>query len=141
VTGLRRRRAEHGSAAVELPVAIGLLLVPVALLVISLPAWPERQTVARSAAAEASRTMALAGSWEQGAAQARAVVARAATNSGLDPADMSVALAGSLERGASVTATVRVAMPGLALPGLGPVAGWRWTASHTARVDDYRSLP
>lgn len=141
MTAVRQRRAERGSAPVELPLAIGLLLLPVALLVITLPAWPERQTVAQSAAAQASRTMALAGSWDEGAAEARAVVARAATNSGLDPADMSVELVGSVERGASVTARVRVAMPGLAVPGLGPVAGWTWTASHTDRVDDYRSFP
>lgn len=138
---MTRRRDQQGWAAVELPLAVGLLLVPIALAVITLPAWPERQTLARAAAAEASRTLALAPSWDDGSDQARAVVAQAAANHGIDPGDMSVQLTGSLDRGASVTARVSVDMPALVLPGLGTVGRWSWSASHTERVDDFRSVP
>lgn len=137
----RRVTVERGSAALELPLAIGLLLLPLALLVITVPAWPERQTVARAAAAEASRTVVLAGSWPEGADEARAVVAQAAANHGLGPDALSLELAGSLERGASVTARVTVEMPALALPGLATVSRWSWTTSHTERVDDFRGFP
>lgn len=140
---MRRYRCagQVGSAAVELPLAIGLLLLPVALAVITLPVWPERQTVARAAAAEASRTVVLAGSWEAGVDEARAAVAQAAVNHGLGADALSLQLEGRLERGASVTALVTVEMPALAVPGLAVVDAWSWTASHTERVDDYRSLP
>ncbi|MGH9164280.1 MAG: pilus assembly protein [Acidimicrobiales bacterium] len=116
----RRSTTQRGSAAIELALAIGLLLLPVALLVITLPTWPERQTVARAAAAEASRAVVLAASWTEGADDAEAAVAQAAANHGLDPADVTLELAGGLERGASVTARVTVEMPALVLPGLPP---------------------
>lgn len=137
---MRPRRTERGTAALELPLAVGLLLVPVALVVVSLPAWPERQTLARAAAAEASRAVALAASWDEGVAEAQAVVADAARNAGFGPGDLTLDLTGGLERGATVTASVTVDMPALPLPLVGTVGRWSWTADHTERVDDYRSL-
>lgn len=137
---MRSRCTEGGTAALELPLAVGLLLVPVALVVVSLPAWPERQTVARAAAAEASRAVALAASWDEGLDEAQATVADAARNAALAPGDLALDVAGALERGATVTARVTVDMPALALPLVGTVGRWSWTAAHTERVDDYRSL-
>jgi hypothetical protein len=32
-------------------------------------------------------------------------------------------------------------MPALVVPGLTTVEPWSWSASHTERVDDFRSLP
>ena len=135
------RVAERGSVAVELPLTLCLFLVPVALMVITLPAWPERQTVARAAATEAARTMVVAGSWEEGATAAEDAVRRAAANQGIDSAHVSLGWEGDLGRGASVTAHVTVAMPAVVIPGLTSVGSWSWTASHTERVDDYRSFP
>lgn len=132
---------ERGSVAVELPLALGLLLLPLALLVITVPAWPERQTVARAAAIEASRVAALAGSFEEGIEEGNAAVERSARNQGLDPSDLSVSWEGSFRRGGSVTANVTVRMPALVVPGLTTVDAWVWTASHTERVDDFRSFP
>lgn len=137
---MRRRRSERGTAALELPLAVGLLLVPVALVVVSLPAWPERQSLARATAAEASRALAVAASWDEGVAEAQAVVADAARNAGLAPGEVALDVAGALERGATVTARVTVDMPALALPVVGTVGRWSWTAAHAERVDDYRSL-
>lgn len=133
--------SERGAVAVELPAAIGLLLVPLALLVITIPTWPERQTVARSAASEAARTAVLASSWEEGTDAGDEIVALAAQNYGLDPADLTVSWEGAFGRGESITATVTVRMPALVVPGLTTVDPWTWSASHTERVDDYRSLP
>ncbi len=134
-------RSESGAVAIELPAAIGLLLLPLALLVITIPTWPERQTVARSAASEAARTAVLASSWEEGIDAGADVVALAAQNYGLDPADLTVSWEGAFGRGESITATVTVRMPALVVPGLTTVDPWTWSASHTERVDDYRSLP
>lgn len=132
---------ERGAIAVELPLALGLLLLPMALLVITVPVWPERQTVARAAAIEASRSAVLADSWEDGVDAGNEAVAQAARNYGLDPSDLSVKWEGSFGRGEAVTAAVTVRMPALVLPGLTTVEAWTWTARHTERVDDYRSLP
>lgn len=137
---MRRLTSERAAVAVELPLAVGLFLVPIALLVITLPAWPERQTVARAAAVEAARTAVLAGSWEEGVALGEAAVAQAASNQGIDPDDLVVTWEGSLERGASVNATVTVQMPALGVPGLATVGSWSWSTSHTQRVDDFRSF-
>lgn len=134
-------RDERGAVAVELPAAIGLLLIPLALLVITIPTWPERQTVARAAASEAARTAVLAGSWQEGTEAGAEVVALAAQNYGLDPGDLIVSWDGAFARGESVTATVTVRMPALVLPGLTNVDPWTWSTSHTERIDDYRSLP
>ncbi len=125
----------------ELPLALGLFLVPIALLVITVPAWPERQTVARAAATEAARTAVLADSLEEGVEDGNAAVAQATRNYGLDPDQFRVAWDGGFGRGQSMTARVTVRMPALVVPGLTAVEAWSWTASHTERVDDYRSLP
>lgn len=134
-------RDDRGFAAIEMPLAIGLFLIPLALIVITLPTWPERQTVARAAATEAARAAVLADSWEDGIAAGEEAVAQAASNHGFDASDISVSWAGSFERGGSITATVTVRMPALVIPGVTAVEAWTWSSSHTERVDDYRSLP
>jgi hypothetical protein len=120
---------------------ITLFLIPVALLVITISTWPERQTVARAAAVEAARVAVLADSWDQGVAAGQAAVTRAAANHGLEPKDLTVSWEGGLARGASVTAKVTVRIPTVVLPGLTTIEASSWTASHTERVDSYRSYP
>ncbi|HSH60064.1 MAG TPA: hypothetical protein VK988_10565 [Acidimicrobiales bacterium] len=132
---------QRGTVAVELSLALGLFLVPLALLVITIPTWPERQTVARAAAIEAARSAVLADSLDEGMGNGNAAVAQAARNYGLDPDQFRVAWGGGFGRGQSMTARVTVRMPALVVPGLTAVEAWSWTASHTERVDDYRSLP
>jgi hypothetical protein len=134
-------REERGTVAVELSLALGLFLVPIALMVITLPTWPERQTVARAAAIEAARNASLAGSLDEGIENGNAAVAQAARNYGLEPDQFRVVWNGGLGRGENITARVTVRMPALVVPGLTSVEAWSWTASHTERVDDYRSLP
>jgi hypothetical protein len=132
---------DQGSVTIELVLTLALFLIPAALLVITIPAWPERQTVARAAASEAARTVVMAGSWDSGVASAQAAVREAAANQGIDPGDISLDVDGSLQRGATVIAAVTVTMPALVVPGLESVGSWSWTARHAERVDDYRSFP
>src|SRR4029450_3785955 len=56
-----KRSDERGYVAGELAIVIGLLVFPVALLVLTLPTWSERQTTARSVARELARVIAVAG--------------------------------------------------------------------------------
>ena len=78
------RRAEthahrdRGAAAVELPLAVCLLLLPIAMIVMLLPQWPERQTVATAAAKDAATIYANASDPNTGAELAASSVAEAA---------------------------------------------------------------
>lgn len=134
------RRDERGSAVLEWPLASLLLLIPVAIMVILLPTWSERQTVARDAATAAAREAVLASTPEEALATGEAAATRTAENFGIDPADISVSWTGDLSRGGSVTATVTIRMPAIVVPGWGGVDAWSWSSSHTERVDDYRSV-
>jgi hypothetical protein len=113
--------AERGQVPVEFALAVGLLIFPVTILVVSLPVWIERQSAARVAAQEAAREVVLADTWAGGTERGVLVAERVAANHGIPPADVSVGFRGELERGAEVAALVTVRMPALVLPGIGSV--------------------
>jgi hypothetical protein len=138
----RRRSDEGGYVAAELALGIGLLLFPVALLVLTLPTWSERQTTARSIAREVSRIVAVAGVCDrERAADTGAGMAR---NLGLVSSDVDVQLdcvpGERLSRGGNVRASVTVRVPAVTFPGIGSVGAWSWTAHHSEPVDQYRSF-
>ena len=135
-----RSRDDRGSAAiVELPFGL-LLLIPAALVVLTTATWFERHAAATAAADEAARTVVLADTWEQGAAEAQAVVDQVAANYDLDPGDLMLELEGDLTRGGTVTAHVTVDVPAAAIPLVGGIGGFSRTVSHTEHVDQYRSF-
>jgi hypothetical protein len=133
---------ERGYVAGELALGIGLLLFPVALLVLTLPTWSERQTTARSIAREVSRIVAVAGVCDH--ARATETGQDMARNLGLPPGDIDVQLdcatGARLPRGGNVRASVTVAVPAVDLPGIGSVGAWSWTAHHSEPIDQYRSF-
>ncbi len=131
---------DRGAAAVELPLAVGLLLLPISMVVMLVPQWPERQTVARAAAKEAATTLANAPDAATGMQRASEAVAAAAANHGLPPGSMSVEFSGDWCRACTVTASVTVAVPAIDVPLVGTVGSFTWTATSSARIDDYRSL-
>lgn len=143
----RQRRAsatqEGGYVAAELALGVGLLVFPVAMLVLTLPSWSERQSAARAIAREAARTVAVAGVCDAGAA--RQVGETMAANLGLREGDVGVVLdcpsGARLPRGGEVTARVTVRMPAVEIPGIVTVGAWDWTAVHVEPVDRYRSFP
>jgi len=137
----RRRPTQAGYAAIELVLAVGMLLIPVACLVLTLPTWVERQTVARTAAREAARQLAGAPTWSAGMSQADRTVSEITDNNGLAPGDMRAGYQGSLARGSTVTARVTIDIPAVNLPLFGPTGGFSYTASHDELVDRYRSQP
>lgn len=134
---------QRGYVAVELALGISLLVLPVAALVVTLPGWAERQSVARVIAREVARTTAVGGTCEPWESTALAV--QLARNLGFGPADVSVTLdcvpGARLTRGGTVTARATVAMPAVAVPLLGAVGAWHWTAANVQPVDPYRSFP
>jgi hypothetical protein len=131
---------DRGAAAVELPLAAGLLLLPIAMVVMLVPQWPERQAVARAAAKEAASLYANAADEASGAERARAAVGQAAANHGLPAEAMTVELRGQWCRACTVTADVTVNIPAIAVPAIGTIGSFTYTASSTARIDDYRDI-
>ena len=131
---------DRGSAAIEMPLAVGLLLLPISMIVMLIPQWPERQTVASASAKDAASIYANAEDPVTGAADAAASVAQAATNYGLAPGALSIELSGDWCRACTVTARVTVDIPAIDLPFAGSLGSFTWTASSSARIDDYRSL-
>jgi hypothetical protein len=135
-------RQDAGFIAIELAIGIGLLLFPVAMLVLTLPTWSERQTAARSIARETARVAAVAGECDEGAA--RRLGLTMASNLGLPTnavvVELDCATGSPLPRGGVVTSRVTARMPAVTIPGIGGVGGWSWTAVHHEPVDQYRSL-
>ncbi len=140
IGGRPRNARDRGAAAVELPLAVGLLLLPISMVVMLVPQWPERQTVATAAAKEAATTLANAPDAATGMQRASEVVSSAAANHGLPPGSMSVEFSGDWCRACTVTASVSVVIPAIDVPLVGTVGSFTWTASSSARIDDYRSL-
>jgi hypothetical protein len=145
-------RREHGTVPVELAVAVGLLLLPTALLVLSFGPWLERRTLVRSAAAEAARLEVLSDGDEVAVGR---LVAGWAERNGLDPAWFEVALCGGpstradrplrstclpLRRSEVVTVEVRTVVPVVRTP-FGDVGGVTVSATAVEVVDRHRSLP
>ena len=133
-------RRDAGAAAIELPLAVGLLLLPISLIVMLVPQWPERQTVARSAAKEAATLYANAPSRADGAELATASVTQAAANYGLPDTAMTLTLSEDWCRGCTVTASVTVDIPAIDVPFVGAVGAFTYTSSSSARIDDYRNM-
>ena len=137
---------DRGHAAVELALAVGVLMLPVALVVTAFGPWSERRVAAEAIAAEAARAVVLELDHNAGIA----VVGSTTTAMGLDvdlvrvawcDATPSVPAAGecSLARGGVVTATIEVWAPLVVTP-WGPVGGLWVSAQHSEPIDLYRSL-
>ena len=129
---------ERGFVAVEWVAAVALLLLPVVLLVATLPVWAERRHAATVAAREAARV--LVRDWPSAdPGEAVATAEEVAAAHGVDRGDVVVRaplLAG--ERGSMVRVEVTVTMPAIAVPGV-RAGAWHYTAVEVRRIDDYRS--
>jgi len=131
---------------VELGLAVGVLLLPVALAVLAFGPWSERRVFAEAAAAEAARAAVIQLDTSAGSQ----VVMDMAVNHGLGPDLVRLSWCGgasgdaleacNFDRGSVVSAEVEVWVPLIATP-WGEVGGLWVGASHSELVDLYRSLP
>lgn len=137
---------DRGHAAVELALAVGVLLLPVAIAVTAFGPWSERRVAAEAIAAESARAAVLELNHDAG------LGAMTATASSLGlPTDVvrmgwcgatpSAVPSGvcSFDRGAVISVTIQVWAPLVNTP-WGPVGGLWVTADHSEPVDLYRSL-
>jgi hypothetical protein len=131
VSGSEHRPDANGDGfvAIELVAAIGLLLLPIVVLVASLPGWVERHHAAAIAAREAARV--LVNDWPNSTVADATDAARdVAADYGIDATDLTVdATSVDGARGTIVRVEVTVTMTG----------GWHDTAVSVRRIDDYRS--
>jgi hypothetical protein len=138
----RRRgpaRDEHGSAIpLTLMLGVSLLVVPVMVLVLTLPTWEERTVDAQDAARDAARALVTADDWGDGVSSANDAVSQIIVGDGLPAGDVTVTYSGSLDPGGAVTAAVTVVIPAGNVPGLGFVGELHYTATSTEHVDSYR---
>ena len=138
-----RGRGEGGFVVVELVAGLAVLVVAVALLVLALPVWSERQD------GRGSRRVRSVAPWRMTAAAVRCGARRlgvtVAVNLGVPAGDVSVAIdcqpGTELPPASRLTTTVTVTEPGLAIPAVGRIGGWSFTARHAEPVDRYAGAP
>ncbi|MDP9493714.1 MAG: hypothetical protein M3P87_00605 [Actinomycetota bacterium] len=139
---------DEGHGAVEFALAVGLLLLPIAIVVLAFGPWSERRVVAEAAAAEAARTAVVSLDLARGSQ----VVTVIGANHGLPPESIRLGWCGSelvvpessiegcsLERGSEVVAEVQIWTPIIDTP-WGPIGGLWVTGVHAEPLDLYRSL-
>lgn len=144
---------EDGFVIPEWLLGIAVIIMPVIVIVSSIAPWYQRANLATLIAQEAARTMVLADDWDTGEADARNVAREIAANHGLGagawcggpgPGCLSIVFDGTtpgvLQRGTEISISVEVPIPGVVVPGIGEVAEFQWTQTHSERVDDYRSI-
>ena len=131
-------RRDSGAIQIEFLFAVGVLLFPIAVFVLTIAPVVERRNVAGRAAAEAARAYAVAPSESEALAAAAGIVDQIDGNYSFD---LTLSLVGDFDRGGLVTATVAVTLPAIVFPGVGDAPGINYTASHQENIDLYRSLP
>lgn len=140
--------SDRGHAAAEFGLAVGLLLLPVAIGVMAFGPWSERRVFAEAAAAEGARAAVIGLNTASGSL----VVNDMASNYGLEDHQVRLGWCGappgeltagqsdcSYERGGEITAEVLVWVPLVATP-WGNVGGLWVGATHSEPIDLYRSL-
>lgn len=140
-----RWHGDDGLVAAEYAAGIGFLLLPVTVLVLSLPGWVAAVEAGRVAAQQAARAVVTAPDHTSGTAAAQLLAAETLANRGVVQVG-EVALDGALRPVAGddhqelVTATVTVRMPLLQLPLIGTWLAFDHAVAHTQPVDRYRSI-
>lgn len=131
---------QRGSASLELPLLLGLVIIPFALLILTIPRWVEHQTAARDAAAEIGRLLVVQPtSAGEGQVEPDQLLRRIEKAHGLRAGSLSLAGSptGSLTPGGVVVVRVVVDLPGPTIPVLGSLGLGSWTAEHAERVPDF----
>jgi hypothetical protein len=137
---------DRGHAGIELALAVGVLMIPAAIVVLGFGPWSERSVFASAAAAEAARSAVLSLETETG----DSVILEMGKNYGLEPDEIragwcgvtpAVGGAGTcvMTRGAVIEVTVDVWVPLVNTP-WGAVGGLWVTRRHAENIDLYRSL-
>jgi hypothetical protein len=138
--------SERGHAAVELALAVGVMLLPVALMVTGFGPWSERRVEAEAMAAEAARAAVIELDHDAG----NAVISSMATDYGIPRDLVRVGWCGAaptldtdgaclFARGAAISIAVELWTPLIDTP-WGSMGGLWVVGEHSEPIDLYRSL-
>lgn len=132
-----RRADQQGFVTIEFAAGCAFLLLPITLLVLTLPTWFERVDMTRIAAREAARDYVI----NNNQAESQQIVNDIQNNYKIPQNDMTLSLSGDpTQRGGKVTATVTTKVPATHIPIIN-VDGPAFTikSTHVEPVDEYRS--
>jgi len=136
---MRRRNNERGFMATEWVAAMGLLLIPTFVLVMSATRIPEAQAGAQTIATEAARVGAQADSCGKAYVAADATAKKLGTDLNVELS--SIDQQGTVwKAGGGYTVHAHVAAPVVVLPGFIEFTGITLNASHTEPIDQYRFI-
>lgn len=143
----RRRRSrssrEQGAGAVDLVVVSAFLLIPTAMLLLSLPLMVEYRSLADAAAREAVRACAIAPDPITGQTYADAIARRILNGRGLSPQGTMVDINcdDAWYPGKMVTARVSFQAPAVSIIGFGNIGAVTIKRTYCERIEHTRSLP
>lgn len=132
----QERSGEKGAAVLELPLVLGLILLPFGIFLLSVSTWVERQAAARSAASEVARALVF-----DGDADVVLLVAGIEAGHGLEPGALGVEFVDEAVPGGRVTVVATVVIPRAVVPVFGSIAGTSWSVEHVERRPDYGVVP
>lgn len=137
------RRGQPGAGAVELVLATAFLIIPVSLLLMSLPILAEYRSVGDASAREAVRACAVAPDPWSGQENSEQIARRIIMERGLTPVGAAIEIdcAEAWKPGGTVTASVSLEVPAIRIVGIGDIGKVTVTRTYVERVEPHRSEP
>ena len=137
------RGSEHGTGAIDLVLSAAFLLIPVAMLLLTLPLLVEYRSMGDAAAREAVRACATAFTPSTGQAGAETIARRILDERGLSPEGVTIEIdcLDSWAPGGIVTATVSFRIPAINVLGIGRVGSLMIERTYREQIEPYRSAP
>lgn len=137
------RHASELGAATPLTLMLGIVLVimPVMILILTVPVWEQRSVDAQDAARAAVTALVVASSEASGVVAGQQAANQVFQGDGIPTREVRVAFTGQDVPGGSVTASVGVVIPVGQLPGLGTIGDLYYTARSTEHVGSYEDSP
>lgn len=131
---------EQGAGAVDLVMVSAFLLIPAAMLLLSLPLMVEYRSLADAAAREAVRACAIAPDPDTGQKHADAIAQNILNERGLsleEPIDCR----GAWRPGGVVKASVSIRVPAVSVIGFGSIGAVTIERTYREQIEITRSLP
>lgn len=138
-----RSGGERGTGAVDLVMVSAFLLIPAAMLLLSLPLMVEYRSLADAAAREAVRACAVAPDPDTGQKHAEAIAHRILEKRGLSPQGTKVDIncTAAWHPKEVVTARVSFRVPAVSIIGFGSIGAVTIERTYREQIEKTRSLP